>query len=462
MRRTRFAAATIVAMLVSVGGLPGLASAAIPGSQLWAQRYNGSARYDYGWALAVSPDGTRVFVTGQSSGSGSYEDFATIAYDATTGEKIWSRRYDGPAHGRDRASAIGVSPDGSTVFVTGGSDGFVDNGGDMATVAYEAATGATSWVRRNSSGSASALEVSPDGSTVYVTGSHRKRTSYHDYVTAAYDTVTGTKRWAERYDGPRNSFDLAYDLGVSPDGARVFVTGASIGSTTNYDYFTIAYDADAGDRLWAGRYSRKPHSLDYAYALAMSPHGSKVYVTGQSTRSQTSDPVTVAYAAATGAKLWVKRYDDGSRSWYDSANDIGVSPDGSLVFTTGEGGAHRTNYATVAFDSITGAKVWATHYRGTSDGSDSAYALGVSPDGSRLYVTGESDGSTSASDYATIAYDATTGATVWKARYNGTGNFVDLAADLGVSSDGSKVFVTGYSVGSTSEVDYATVAYSAA
>ena len=87
--------------------------------------------------MAVSPGGTRVFVTGSSQGTGSGQDSATVAYNAATGAQLWARRYNGPANGNDYALSVAVSPGGTRVFVTGSSQG-VGSGSDYATVAYSA------------------------------------------------------------------------------------------------------------------------------------------------------------------------------------------------------------------------------------------------------------------------------------------------------------------------------------
>jgi hypothetical protein len=60
-----------------------------------------------------------VFVTGDSSGAASQDDYATVAYNATTGAKLWVKRYNGPGHSTDRANSVAVSPSGKQVFVTG-------------------------------------------------------------------------------------------------------------------------------------------------------------------------------------------------------------------------------------------------------------------------------------------------------------------------------------------------------
>src|SRR5207302_2752496 len=90
------------------------------GAKVWVARYNGpQSVLDSAASLGVSPDGTRVFVTGTSFGSGSDYDYATVAYDASTGSKLWVARYDGPGNGEDEAAPVGVGPDGASVFVTG-------------------------------------------------------------------------------------------------------------------------------------------------------------------------------------------------------------------------------------------------------------------------------------------------------------------------------------------------------
>src|SRR5262245_57320824 len=89
----------------------------------------------------------------------------------------WLDRYDGPVGGPDQANAVAGSPDGHTVFVTGYVDGLGGGGIDdeYATAAYEAASGRRLWIRRYDGAdlctdSAEAIDVSPDGTKVFVTG----------------------------------------------------------------------------------------------------------------------------------------------------------------------------------------------------------------------------------------------------------------------------------------------------
>jgi outer membrane protein assembly factor BamB len=465
-RGGRGAAAFLLALL-SCLVLAASAAVAAPGTQLWVKRYNGPGNGndlvgDVG-ALGVSPDGSKVFVTGSDDESTTI-DYATVAYAARTGARLWVKRYHGSGDDEDHASALGVSPDGSKVFVTGSSvkaTGF----GDYATVAYDASTGMRLWAKRYDApasmyNSASALGVSPDGSKVFVTGTTHGSTSDEDYATVAYDAATGAQLWATRYNGPAPTDDLPIvaALGVSPDGAKVFVTGGTE-VPTGADYATVAYDASTGTQLWATRYNGPgiSHSDDSASALGVSNDGSKVFVTGGSTGSTGADYATVAYDASTGAQLWATRYSAG-----DSASALGVSNDGSKVFVTGfsDGGSGSVDYATVAYAASTGARLWARRYNGPRGGDDYARALGVSADGSKVFVTGGSRGSTSSNDYATLAYDATTGTKLWVKRYNGPANRNDVGYALGVGPHGAKVFVTGRSLGGSTSYDYATVAYS--
>src|SRR5690242_254842 len=144
LRRARRGRAALVGiMLATLIFVPaGGAHSSTAGAALWTNRHLGPAfGDDSAHPEVLSPDGTKLFVSGQSTGLGTGEDYDTFAYNTATGAKLWEARYDGPGHAEDIGRSLAASPDGTKVFVTGSSFGSGSNG-DFATVAYNAATGA--------------------------------------------------------------------------------------------------------------------------------------------------------------------------------------------------------------------------------------------------------------------------------------------------------------------------------
>jgi hypothetical protein len=172
--------------------------------------------------------------------------------------------------------------------------------------------------------------------------------------------------------------------------------------------------------------------------------------------------VTAGQAAVPGMQLWVRRYNSAGNG-YDAAYSVAVSPAGGTVFVTGGNpGISGSGYVTVAYNAATGAQRWVNRYNGPASGGGVAFAVAVSPGGGTVFVTGASTGIRSGSDYATVAYNAATGAQRWVRRYNGPANGGDYARSVAVSPGGGTVYVTGYSqrTAGSEEPDYATVAYS--
>ena len=413
----------------------------------WVRRYNGSGdSIDEAFAIAVDGSGN-VYVTGES-----YGDYATIKY-YPDGDTAWVRRYNGPGNSTDYARAIAVDGSGN-VYVTGNSSGS-GTSSDYCTIKYKP-NGDTAWVRRyNGPGDTTdgARAVAVDGSgNVYVTGGSEGSGTDYDYATIKY-YPNGDTAWVRRYNGLGNSTDYAFAIAVDGSG-NVYMTGKSCGSGSlyDYDYATIKYYPN-GDTAWLRRYNGPGNFGDEAHAIALDGSG-YVYVTGFSLGSGTSyDYATIKYYP-NGDTVWVRRYNavNGNDGAY------AVSVDGSgYVYVTGYslGGGINNDYATIKYYP-NGDTAWVRRYNGPGNWDDFAYAIAVDGSGN-VYVTGESEGSGTNYDYATIKYYPD-GDTAWVRRYNGPGNSTDYAFAIAVDGSGN-VYVTGYSYGSGTNVDYATIKY---
>lgn len=377
--------------------------------------------FDYVGDIASSPDGTRVFVTGRSwDAVTSRLKAATVAYDVTTGAQVWVDRYEGAEPENDYLSSAVVSPDGSTVYVTG-----VEG-------------------------------MSPVG-------------EMGDYLTIAYDAATGARRWTATYDSPQegDQDEEAHRVAVSPDGEWVYVTGQTGSQHGNADVATVAYRAATGEEAWASEYSREPGAGE-DIGVDLLATNDAVYIAGATgariaaIKLGAGDPETNPDA---GEVLW----DTGQRPGYGYW--IALSPDGSRVFVTGSDHTPPNatifpgwDYATLALDATTGEEVWKSTYSAPDSGQDVPYGHALSPSGDRIYVTGRSQGTASGfdGDYATVAYDTATGTRLWVTRFSTPGTIFETGADVAVNSDGTRVYVTGGSHAWGDAGDAITQAYDAA
>lgn len=369
------------------------------GVPMWTNRYNGPANSkDQASNMALDASGN-VFVTGNSRGDGSLDDYATIKY-SNAGVPMWTNRYNGPGNGQDIAQAVAVDASGN-VIVTGFSDGGGSNSWDYATIKYSNA-GIPLWTNRYDRGADSGIALAVDGSSkVFVTGSSQAtggpQAPTDACVTIAYSSagvplwtnlyamsgssiavdasgtvfVTGTSYatiaysnagiplWTNHYSGPANTYDYAWEAKVDSSG-NVFVTGESPGIDTDTDYATIKY-SNAGVPLWTNRYSGfGSASTDMAVRMAVDSSGN-VFVTGisASTDAYDYDIATIAYSGADAPSLTISRTPTNTIvvTWpsywtgftlQQNANDISPSNWSNIVDVPIDGGANKVIILTPA------------------------------------------------------------------------------------------------------------------
>jgi hypothetical protein len=255
-----------------------------------------------------------------------------------------------------------------------------------------------------------------------------------------------------RYNGPLSGDDRASATAVDSSG-NVYVTGRSAGGAANgYDIATVKYAPD-GRQIWAARYNGPDSADDFPFAIAVD--GDYVYVTGATRRRAGGrgdlDYVTIRYSTIflppdrwgnivqAAHKDWDRFYDSGARG-DDSAVSIAVYS--SKVFVTGYSRGVSTggynpgwDYATLAYEATTGNPSWGNAKRYDNGPEDKAVALAVA--NGFVYVTGWAVHN-GQYDVVTLRYDLN-GANLrqsepiggWPVALKTRGNFVYVAGTSG-------------------------------
>lgn len=348
------------------------------GTQEWSASWSApTGGYAHAFDMEPGPDGQRVYVTGVYEGAEGDWAPITLAYEAQTGQLLWSQTEVNPP---TLGLALEVSPDGSQVVVAGNTA--TDDSDDPARVlAYEAPTGHELWTRTVTVSDSLSLQerglaYGPSGDQVYLLGIKNKA--------IALDTGDGSAVW--NFSG---GLTRQIDMAVTPDGDTIVVAGLEIVSRDEGG--TYALDTSSGELLWRETLSPPSGLVNFTgfEAIDLSSDGSTAYVAGKTYPSLTQPSLprrpsglVAAYETGTGTKSWSQTYDTNSGAEF---RDVAVlSQEGTVVaggFSLGSGtGADGLH---VGFDTSSGALEWSAQYHGGYGTDRTVYREGgVMPDSS--------------------------------------------------------------------------------
>lgn len=349
------------------------AYATATGQRIWRFRSTRTANSSFGPQVALSPDGSRVYLHDEIDvgSSGNNTDIATWALRARDGASVWSMRYAGPAGRWDDATAVLAGP--GRVYVTGQTWRTGGRQHDLWVRAYRATDGRPLWTRvidgggraeiqdqlRASDGGL-ALALAPNGATLVVTG--YRELPVAEIFTLAFQAGDGSLRWKSFDSHPEHYFDgRQYGFTVTVDDGVVFVGGGSESSEgAEWRPITLARELSSGQRLWLRVDEPVADSYGAVTGLAIDP-ASRAPIVAADVR-QVNDTLFRAWSqeAATGATRWVATP---SPDLPGKARDLALDPTLPRVYVGGTMGIDDSQLTVVAFSTADGSELW----RGRAD-----------------------------------------------------------------------------------------------
>ncbi len=404
----------------------------------WIRHFGQGTAGVFDFAVAVvHDDSNNVIVAGGRNIMGTGLDCIVIKY-APDGTQRWVAQYDGPDHGDDEINALAVDKRGN-VCITGTSEN-ADEICDFLTIKYSPG-GQLQWVARfdgttKMEDDANAIAIDADGNT-YVAGLSGHSSPVPDMATIKYNS-NGVLQWVAYYEGPGKKDDSANAIALDSQG-NVVVAGTSWSVGSKHDFVIVKYNRD-GIQQWVDKYNGPGNGEDMAVDLALDVEGN-LFVAGNSEGVDTASDLAVLKYNQTGVRQWVVRY-NGAENLADEVADLEVDLQGNAYVTgTAARSLYKTNSDFVTIKVLgNGTQKWVARYNGPGDSWDKVGALTIDSFGN-VFVTGQSNGIETSTDYATICYDKD-GIQQWIDRYTGAGKTDESGVDVSIDDLGD-ICVTG-------------------
>jgi hypothetical protein len=414
----------------------------------WEQNYNGPVSgTDRITDMDFDPVNGNTYVTGVSDSTTGY-NYVTIKY-SSTGQVIWRKRYSGPQF-QDSPNAIKYDPVNNAVYVTGKSRGSTTNF-DWLTIRYNASTGDIVWTKTfngNENGNDEAIDLDIDASgNIYVVGNVLEPCSDHLTTMLIKYSATGNVDWDQSIDDDFCRYDeLAYKIAVN--GNKVVVIYNQLNGSTYYAY-AIGYFTSNGvctDDFCRSVGVGVSSIATESYGIAFDGLGN-VYIStgGCSVTKLNTDVYTV---------IW-RNYPFGSLGW---ANNIIVDQNNYNVYVTGHCKKSDGDYdiITIKFNA-SGDSLWTKRYNGVGNGDDRGMFIAkdnlTNPN---IYITGYTIQTNGKKQITTIKYD-NNGNQLWSMDYGCSAN--DNVPINMFRDPNDNLYIAGFNNCNSSDEDYLTLGY---
>jgi 6-phosphogluconolactonase (cycloisomerase 2 family) len=289
--------------------------------------------------------------------------------------------------GLDAAFGVGISPDGSHVYVVSVIDDAIavfsrdNSNGKLTFIEYkqdevDGVDGLEGAID---------LNISPDGNHVYVVG-------LHDDAVAIFsrDISTGQLSFiGQETDGVSGTVGLdgAASLTISPDGAHVYVSSIIDDSIVVFSRDSISGQLTFVEQIKDG--ANGIDNLDHAIKVLVSPNGEHIYVVSG------NDHAVVIFNrdSISGQLTFIGQVKDGENGVDDLISPVNasISLDGAHVYVSS---VIDDSVVVFSRDSISGQLTFVESKRDGVDGVeglDDAKGVAISPNGANVYVTGRAD-----------------------------------------------------------------------
>lgn len=274
-------------------------------------------------------------------------------------------------------------------------------------------------------------------------------------LTMKLDGSSGAILWMQTFGGSANQPDVAWDIVMGSDDLPV-IGGFVVNSGEQTEYFVQKIASNDGSVVWDKRGPEAQNNFASRGTWLALMDGDDVVMCQRVFGDNGYDVFLKRFASGDGATVWETTY-DGPTHGGDDPKAMVRDAAGDLLIAGVQDAFWNYDFMALKVNGMTGEPMWVANYDGPPGWYDVGTTITEGSDGD-VIISGFSDGTGTAWDWATVALDPDDGSQQWVMRHDGEAGQSDQPYHVLAGAEG-EIFVTGYGYGSGTNQDLITVCY---